>query len=372
MNCFKQCLLGVVLITICACDTTTTVDSNRTLSAALSIDDLITSSYELNTIFKPDEIPQTTNNGIHTENGALVDGNRFFFIHDNAIYELISQPHGTFQYQTVVQIDNCPFIGLTAHGSLLYGACVSPSFSSPFAPPISSTLIRVDLSLDESHPQHVASTQLHGRNFSPNGMAVDDRGDIFISNSLSTIGGMLPIKNLPAVIRVRIVDEENFTIQKKDVIPAGGVSGVEPNGVQIKGDRLWLSCGTNLYEAEIVNDGLRDIHLIYQTIPSRFLDDFTILPDNIIAITEIPFPFTIRALLFPNSWPPANQPSKLRFISTGPNAYANTAGEVIEEYIFDPSIAPSSVTLIQDDDGPAFYVTDVLVGGLYLIRPVIE
>jgi hypothetical protein len=350
MNCFKQCLLGVVFIVIGACETTTTVDSTGTINSALSVDDLITSSYEVKTLITPDEIP-------YTENGALVDGNRFFFIGGNAIYEGNVQPDGSFQYEVVVETDNCQFTGLTAHDSLLYGACIVPLTTLMGMPiPKLSKLFRVDLSLDESQPQRIASTKLHGRFFAPNGMAADDRGDIFVSNSLSTIGMLLPIENLPAVIRVRVVDEENFTIKKKEVVSAG-TGGLEPNGVQIKGNRLWLSGGRNLYEAEIVEKGLKNIHLIYQTGTARMFDDFAVLPDNIIAISDFAL---------------GNKPAKLRFISTGPGPYSDKAGEVIEEYKFDSSITPSSVTLMENEDGPAFYVTDYLGSGLYLMNPVIE
>ena len=361
MNCFKECLLGFVVILLGACETTTTGESTGTLSAALSMDDIITDSYELKTLLKPDDLPPG-NMGTFAENGVLADGNRFFFIQDTSIYELTSQPDGTVQYETALKTKNCTFSGLTSHDSLLYAACTIFSKGT-------TKLYRVDLSLDESHPQRVASTRLYKSGFAPNGMAVDDRGDIFMSNSMGTELGMIlaPANRLPVIIRVRVVDEENFTIKKKGVVPAGGVIGIEPNGLQIREDRLWLACENNLYEAEIVKKGLKGFHRIYQAKSSRFFDDFTVLPENIIALTEIPHPFRIGNMI---GYPPENKPSKLLFVSTGPGPYSNKAGEVVEEYVFDPSIVPSSVALMEDEEGPAFYITDVLVGGIHLIRPV--
>jgi hypothetical protein len=319
---------------------------------------------ETTILVEPEEIPST-------ENGVLADDNRFFFIGDNALYELLTQPDGRHRYEVVTKRDDCVFSGLTADGTKLYATCIaiSQNISTGSALNVAlvlwSDIVRVDLSKDVSDPARIATARLEGRYFYPNGMAVDDSGDIYISNSYSVVGALFFFKIDPAILRVRVVDEEGFQIEKKAVVPMAQ-GGLTPNGVQIKGDDLWFVSGSELYHAKIEDDGLSPPTSVYAAPSSRVFDDFTILPNNILAIAEIPMPFSLESILKPNSWPPADEPSQITYVSISP---FEGAREVVYEYEMAHPITPSSVTFVTDRAGPAIYITDYFFGGLYRVGP---
>lgn len=333
----KTLVLSVMLYFACGCETTTLV--------------------------QPEDVQ-------FTENGTVTDDGRFFFIGSSAIYELIAAADGTYDHKAITTRDDCVFSGLTSEKEdTLYAACTAskePASDGGVAMPLWSDLIRVDLTKDESDPARVATTRLRGRNFFPNGMAVDERGFIYISNTMSSMAALLTGKVNPAVIRVRVVDEEKFEIKKKPVVSMAE-GGLAPNGLQIEGDRLWFVSGSTLYEAQIVKKGLRNLRPIYIASSTRMFDDFAVLPEGIIVIAEIPSPMTLGSLIQPDSWPPANDPSQLTFVSTGADSLPVPAGGVIFEYEFEHPMTPSSVTLVEDDNGPALYVTDYFSGGLHRV-----
>lgn len=315
----------------------------------------------------PSDVPST-------ENGAISLDNRFFFVGGNSIYELIKQPDGSHDYEVIVQRDDCTFGGLTADATRLYAACTSEGSSlnmmgMEFPFPGWSELVRVDLQRDESDPNRVASALLAEDNMFPNGMAVDSRGDIYITNTYSNIFQLLnlfPPEVIPAIVRVRITDDDPFTIQKKTVLSALA-GGMQPNGIQIRGDRLWFVSMNVLHEAEIYYYGLRYMREVYSTSMTRLFDDFAVLPDNILAIAEDPTVNTLIAALLPDLVLPSPNPSQLTFVSTGPSPVSWRAGQVIDELSFYPDLLPSSATYIEDDEGPALYVTSFFRGGLYRI-----
>ena len=308
----------------------------------------------------PAEIPST-------ERGVLAMDNRFFFIGGGTLYELLTQPDGTPHYEVVTQRDDCDFSGLAADDDKLYAACAATGFSielsgQTLAMPSWSELVRVDLLRPASDPKRVTSVHLSDGNMLPNGMAVDDRGDIYITNTFAVIfrlTNMFSAETIPAVTRVRVTDESSFQIEKHAVL-SSIQGGMAPNGIQIRGDRLWFVSANTLYEARIGNYGLRNMKKIYQAGAKRMFDDFAVLPDNTLAIAEFPTPLSLMAILFPDSWPSPNAPSQLTFVST-------QTGEAIHNYPLDSKIVPSSVLYIVDDQGPALYLTDFFFGGLYRV-----
>jgi len=313
------------------------------------------------TLVKPTSVPSS-------ERGATAEGNRFFFIGGHSLFELVAKPDGTNEAATVMQRSDCKLSGLAAAGSKLYMTCTA--FGSPntaekavgVTPTIWSDLIRVDLRKATSDPAHVRTTTLEGPGFFPNGMALDQRGDIYISNSYSSIASLASMEPHPAIVRVSVINERTFQIEKVPVLSEKD-GGSFPNGVQIQGNRLWLASGSALYEAKLGSLGLESVRIIYTIAASRMFDDFAVLPDNVLAIAEIPTPGFSGAA----TWPPVDDPSQLTFISVGPEAIPDQAGKVIGEHKFEYPIAPSSATLVMDREGPALYVTDYFFGGLYRV-----
>ena len=312
---------------------------------------------ETRTLIEPGEMP-------NTENGTVIDGNRYFFIGGATLFELLEQPDGRYEAAPLTHRDDCGFSGLTSDpaDSTLYVACTAsePSPSGSFASILWSDLIRVELPVDASQPARISTTRLEETNFFPNGMAVDRAGDIYISNSYSTIASILFGETHPAMIRVSITDEALFDIEKTPVLSIEQ-GGPFPNGVQIQGDRLFWVGGDAVSEARIQPTGLADIAPVYTAPEGRMFDDLAILPGHILAIAEIPSFLT-------GEWPPPPDASgQLTFVSVGPRAHSRCGNEVVFEYVFEPPILPSSAMLLMDDAGPALIVTDYLNGGIHSV-----
>jgi hypothetical protein len=322
---------------------------------------------ETKTLIDPGEIP-------YTENGTVVDGDRYFFIGGATLFELLKQPDGHYDYAPVTSRDDCMFTGLTSDPAdgALYVACMAndPSSTEDFPPILWSDLIRVELPADASQQARISTTRLEGANFFPNGMAVDRAGNIYISNSYSTVASVLFGETHPAMIRVSIADEALFEIEKTPVLSAEQ-GGLFPNGVQILRDRLFWVGGDVVYEASIQPSGLADIKSVHTAPENRLFDDFAILPNHILAITEIPYPFALD----PSSedtgetseWPPTDDSGQLTFVSVCPNKHSCCSNEVVWEYVFEPPIMPSSAMLLVDDAGPALIVTDYFNGGIHSV-----
>jgi hypothetical protein len=319
------------------------------------------------TLIDPAQMPAT-------ERGALAANNRFFFAGGQSIYELLPQSNGTHQYQAVAQRTDCDFTGLAAAGSKLYAACTATGAvveigGQTLALPAWSDLLCIDLLRPASDPKRIGTVRLGDDKLFPNGMAVDDKGNIYITNTFALIFRLLNFfspETIPAIVRVRVTGETPFKIEKRTVLPAVQ-GGMEPNGIQIRGDRLWFVSMNVLYEAQITFTGLKNMKTVYEADAKRVFDDFAVLPGNILAIAEIPTPISLMAIFFPDTWPPSYAPSQLTFVSTGPGPDASSAGQVVRRHVFDADITPSSATVIKDAQGLALYVTDFFFGGLYRV-----
>ncbi|MDA8138347.1 MAG: hypothetical protein M0036_06780 [Desulfobacteraceae bacterium] len=322
---------------------------------------------DLSVLVDPSQLPST-------ERGVLAADNRFFIDAGNGIYELLSQSNGARTTQLVTQRSDCQFSGLAAAGSKLYAACTASGTAinlggQTFAMPAWSDLVRIDLARPASDPKRISTTRLGDEKLFPNGMAVNDKGDIYITNTFGLLFRMLNLFSsevIPAIVRVRVTGESPFAIEKTSVLPAVQ-GGMEPNGIQIRGDRLWFVSMNVLYEAQIVSSGLRNLKKIYEADSKRVFDDFAVLPGNVLAIAEIPTPISLLAIFFPNTWPPSNAPSQLTFIATGSGPYSSCAGQMVGRYVLKGDITPSSATAVTDAYGPALYVTDFFFGGLYRV-----
>lgn len=312
-------------------------------------------------LLDPDEAPQA-------ERGGVAADNRFFMISGNQILEL----DGAHQTSVIYQREDCVFSGMATVGSTIYGACTALGNAIEIngqatGLPKWSDLVRIDLAKAPSDPKYIAETRLGDDSLYPNGMAVDAKGDIYITNTFAVIFQLLPrfsADAIDAISRVRIVDEENFTISKTSALPADQ-GGMSPNGIQIQGDRLWFVSMNVLYEAQIGDEGLVNLKNIYQTRLVRMFDDFAILPGNRVAIAEFNTVGLVADVLFPNAQQ-SGAPSQLTFVSTGTGPEALRAGKVIRKHLL-PDIIPSSATLVNDAEGAALYVTDYFNGGLYRV-----
>jgi len=306
------------------------------------------------------------------ERGGVATDNRFFLASGNQILELLPQPDGTQQTEVIYEREECTISGMAVAGSKIYAACTALNNAMKIngqttGLPVWSDLVRIDLLQAPNDPGHIAETRLADGELFANGMAVDNKGDIYITNTFGAVFKMFklfPEDALSAVIRVRITDEDAFSISKTTVVPVA-LGGLTPNGIQIKGDRLWFVSVNVLYEAKIAEEGLVDLKKVYQTKMLRMFDDFAILPGNAVAITEFDIIGTFMSMLFPNAEPSGASP-QLTFVSTGPGPGAFRAGKVTREHLL-PDFIPSSATVVNDAEGPALYVTSYFNGGLYRV-----
>lgn len=299
-----------------------------------------------------------------SENGASTM-DRFFVVGGASIYELTSGRGGTRSVEAIVTRDDCLFGGLTSHGAYLYAACTNIAVvelpgSDPMSFPLWSDLVRVDLDLDDADPGRIMAASLDGDNLFPNGMAVDDNGSIYISNSYAFLAPAIGLSGSPALIEVRVIDEATFDIGQVGALDAMA-GGFSPNGLQIHDERLFLASFNQLFEGTITDAGVEDMSLIYETEPSNIFDDFAILPYDILAVAEITNPFTsFVEMIYPGTSHADTPTSQLTYVAT----QGSRAGEVVHEHPFDPEVAPSSATLVVDETGLCLYVTDYFSGGL--------
>lgn len=317
-----------------------------------------TATFRTSTVIDPARHPST-------ERVVVARDGRVFIAAGNAIWEVVTQPDGSHRTKMLARGTDCVFSGLAARDNLLYGACTASSSSGL---PASSDLVRIDLLRSASDPKKIVSAPLGDTMLFPNGMAVDDRGDIYVTNSFSAIFQLMSLftlETIPALVRVRVTDQDPFTIQRQMVLPAA-LAGLAPNGIQISGDRLWFVSSNLLYQAEIGHLGLKNLTIVYQNAVNRMFDDFAVLPGNVVAITEFPTIPLLLSLLFPDA-PPSLDPSQLLFVSTGPGPYAVLAGQVVHRHFFELGIIPSSAVAVDDAEGSALYVTDFFSGGLYRV-----
>lgn len=243
-----------------------------------------------------------------TENSAFTEDGRFFVIGvdtqtgDSAIFQIKKNWFGQYYKSEYVKGEiasinkDCVMGGLTSKGNTLYAVCGVPfellNHDVPFvvkdvylfevdATP-NAKKVRVGKIGQENY------TSRNGEPFNPgaffaNGMAVDDDGDIYISNSAAILLG-----NKTAIEKVTIEGTEannasNLILSHTPWIVSGDYSGdVFPNGVQIEGDVLYYVSQDEIRKVRINDDGSpgeQRIHykgLLIDGYKNHLIDDFEI------------------------------------------------------------------------------------------------
>ena len=170
-------------------------------------------------------------------------------------------------------------------------------------------LYRIELGWREGEVTAIAASPFveHTVGFLPNGMAVDPRGDLFVSNTYSTYTGEAAILKLE-------VDPEPFSFEEVDWLPAD-LGGGMPNGVQLARNTLYLASQSSVLQVEIQRDGTAaSVRTLYSGNADNLLDDFAVVADKLV-VCEIDNPFA----------PPESSTSQLTVIGR----MGTTAGEVV-------------------------------------------
>ncbi len=255
----------------------------------------------------------------------------------------------------------CYFGGMASYGYLLYATCTNISQLEPV-----SVLYRVDLRKAASDPGRVKTVPLTTPAFQPNGMAIDQYGDLYIPNSASFIATfMYGIPNVPAIVKVKVNDPLNFRITETAWLPAA-FGGFAPNGVAISGSNMYLPSLNVIYRIPMmIGGGAGAPTIVYQADKNSLFDNVTVLPGNVLAVPEITNP---NPMMVQVAYPGTPAPTAL---TTQVTAIDLTSGRKLGAAVFPSHALPSSVTPAKGLLFPAgsAIVTDAIgAGGLYMVR----
>ncbi len=321
---------------------------------------------QVTTVVSSDDIKRT-------ENSAYTSEGRYFFIGEKPgngswIFEMTKNPQtGEYTPTPLVKgsydgTDNfmiggsprgsaCIFNSLAAKGTKLYAVC-----SDKLQIWSKVSLFEVDTAQHTrtvrvgriTKDNRVGSVSFSPHSLFANGLAVDDAGDLYLSNSQY---GSLTHKN--AIIRIDI-DEANsyrsLVLSHSDLFEGQAYqAGLFPNGVQIEGDTLYFATSNEIRKLTLQRSGSDvtpvNAHAIYR---GALIDDFDI-EQGYIAATFI-------------------APGKIAILPPSEN------GERVSPLVdFDVPFSPSSVRLQPAVDNPlfpenTFVITSQFQGGLYLLN----
>lgn len=310
-----------------------------------------------------------------SENGAYAKQGRFFIVggqvpiyfNQSSIFEVVKNDDSGYENISIVDGEingnQCYFGGLTSKANKLYSACVQmafvelPGFPQPLFLPVANKLYVVDLDQPTDSEDYITTTLLQTPLLSSNGMAVDNNGDLYISNSMSFMANLSGIPGVPAIVKVSLGD----TITETPWLTADQ-GGMSPNGLQHQNGSLYLASGNSLTKIQIQEDGTAgEVTPVYMADPAILIDDFDI-KNNIIAASQIKTIIPdIVLMLYPDAVIPEEPISKVVLINT-------RNGKELGEQSFSGKALPSSVKF---GKWPLFepyslIVTDAIgTGGLY-------
>ncbi len=239
---------------------------------------------------------ESTENSVYTESGRFfVVGRESFLEKQSAIYEVVKSGSG---YDVVTTVnspqdngEDCTFAGLTAYQNTLYAVCnyTAPSGidALPFEIPTHSILVKVDTDKSPSDESYIEQTALLGASIAPNGMATDDDGNLFISNSYAFVSTFLLGQPEAAIYKVVPSSSGEFSVDVSPWYPPLPTD-MFPNGVQITGDYLYYVTGPKLQKIRMLSSGLPGLPVtIYSAQRCNILDDFDISSRGLVATSEI-------------------------------------------------------------------------------------
>ncbi len=313
-----------------------------------------------------------------TENGAFTADGRLFVIGENSdkeswIFEITKNTDGSYAHTQYVKGttdgtvnggisnatvgDDCRFAGLTAKDSLLYAACINESgLLNLGAEDISlfqvntelnQELIKTGRMTDSNFTQQDSEDAFDPNWFMANGMAIDDAGHLYISNSKASLS-----PNRDAISQVSITDNGNSNFL--DFSHKTWISGSEffPNGVQIEGDTLYYAGGSDIIKAKINTDfSASKTKVHFDGSDLAIIDDFAI-HDGYIAYAKVSVPGSIVIL------EPAEFNKTASFYFSVPMA-------VIPSSIVYQSDTPAGESLFDEGD---LLVTSFFNGGLFRVE----
>lgn len=281
-----------------------------------------------------------------SENIAFLSNGRMFVISattlkpsKSAIYEVIKNG-GKYSVNKIISATNgCVFSGLTAYKNTLYAACSKLMGKSK--------LFQIEFENNLENTASIQEVNLSGVS-SPNGMAIDSEGSIFITDSFSkfyktaAISKITIVKNKPLQIEVeKWLDKQTNTKY--------------PNGVLVDKNTIYYVDHSILYSVEIDSNGNAGTQsIIYQTQEGGMIDDLTINNEYFI-IAEIIDP---KIKSFPQLAKKKPGYGSVKFISKKTKL-------IDKEIVTDNGInyEPSSI----QGNNDYLFITDYFNGGLYKI-----
>jgi hypothetical protein len=319
----------------------------------------------------------------NTERGAFTTDGRFFVIGvkpadvdalQGTLVEVVRGPENGFALQDYVVGtlegtsdgrvggtpvgDPCVFGGMASHGALLYASC--------FALDGRTSLVEVDTATRTVRAGYFtacnfepSSSPCEYSTLYPNGMAIDDAGRIYASNTLSHVDltGILPsISDQGSNTLIQIVldpsssDATHLAFRYHEWFSADILSeSFVPNGVQIEGQQLYYAAGPNINKLQIRADGTAgEAEVYFQGAALTYIDDFAESSGELTLARSI----------------------SAGIVSVKPSAWGGVP--VVTDLIpmsFDT--APSSVTRVPANNAlfgsHTFVITSYFGGGLYVL-----
>lgn len=313
-----------------------------------------------------------------TENSAFTTDGRLFVVGENTdseswIFEINKQADGSYQALEFIQGtldgtrdghldsapsgEDCRFAGLTSQGDTLYAACVreggllnlSTEAISLFQvnTQAGNEFIKTGRMSDSNFLQKDNEIAFNPNWFMANGMAVDNEGHIYITNSKASLAS-----NRDAISQVTITDSGNSSFL--DFNHQTWLSSNEffPNGVQIEGDTLYYAGGSDIHKVKITEDasaGEKRRH--FDGANLAVIDDFAI-NEGYIAYAKVSAPGSVIILK------PADFDETADYYSTIPMS-------VIPSSIVYQKDLPAGTSLFTPG---SLLVTSFFSGGLYQIE----
>ncbi|MFL0800426.1 MAG: hypothetical protein K6L80_08265 [Agarilytica sp.] len=322
------------------------------------------------------DILASSENAVYSKNGRFfVVGNatpESLLTKESAIYEITREGENYTTSSVVESTDYivngepCQFRGITAYKNSVYAVCVysviGEIIGQTLPLPTHSILVKVDATKTANDEGYIETTQVFGSLISPNGMATDSDGNIFVSDSnayLSTFAAGIPAA---AILKVTPSFDGGLSTTYESWYPALPTDTF-PNGIQILGDNLFYITGSKLQKFHLQPNGMAGTPVtMYEAEPCNIMDDFDISPIGLIATSEIRPTPEFDAIFFPGIVCDQLPHGKLVMLS------GRIPNLVYDEYVFEATF-PSSVRFTRGNlfEAPGVVVTDYFTGGLRLV-----